>query len=478
MMHLSLFLKKIFYLDSRSVALFRVCLGGMILLDLALRARNLKAHYTDSGVLPREAVENWVWNIDHFSAHMWSGGAGLQIFLFLLAGIFAALLMVGKWPKIALFASWVLLLSLHHRDPVILDGGDALLRLLMFWGLFIPLSTPISKSGETPSKNIQLFSLGTVAFFIQVICVYVFSGWLKSGASWQDGSAVYYVMQLDMHITILGKSLQAFPSLMESLTFLTVFIEKWGFLLLLLGGLSAYFRYLAIAVFMALHLGFLLTLSLGIFPLVGMLCWIMFLPTHFWEKGLGKRLMAIVASKPSSLKDKIDKEAYAWAYSAGKGLRAVIILFSLYLMLGWNALSVGKEFLPSQMDPYVMHLGLTQNWNLFSPDPIKNDGWYIVEKTQGGEKKDLWNKGELSFDKPVSVNASYRNQRWRKYWKQIKKRRYKELKPYLAAYFCEKGNDLSENIVGDSLRIIFMQERSEPFGQPNEIIPRVIWEAA
>ena len=418
-MHLSPFLKKIFYLDSRSVALFRVGLGGMILLDLALRFRNLTAHYTDLGVLPREAVENWVWNIDHFSVHMWSGEAGLQIFLFLLAGIFAAFLMVGKWPKIALFASWVLLLSLHHRNPVILNGGDALLRLLMFWGLFIPLSTPISKTGETSSEHTQLFSLGTVAFFIQLICVYVFSGWLKSGASWQDGTAVYFVMQLDMHTTILGKSLQSFPSLMESLTFLTVFIEKWGFLLLLLGGLHTYFRYLAIVVFIALHMGFLLTLSLGIFPLVGILCWVIFLPSHFWEKGVGKRLTAIVASKPSSLKDRIDKEAYAWAVAAGKIVRGTFILFSLFLMLGWNALSMGKEFLPSQMDLYVMHLGLNQNWNLFSPDPIKNDGWYIVEKKWAGERKDLWNKRELSFDKPMSINASFRNQHWRKYWNQI-----------------------------------------------------------
>ncbi|MEM7512288.1 MAG: hypothetical protein AAF388_15235, partial [Bacteroidota bacterium] len=290
MMHLSPFLKKIFYLDSRSVALFRVGLGGMILLDLVLRARNLKAHYTDAGVLPREAVENWVWNIDHFSFHMWSGETGLQIFLFFLAGIFGALLMVGKWPKVALFGSWILLLSLHHRNPVILDGGDALLRLLMFWGLFIPLSTPISKKGEPPAENTQLFSLGTVVLFIQLICIYVFSGWLKSGASWLDGTAVYYVMQLDMHTTLLGKSLQSFPSLMESLTFLTVLIEKWGFLLLLLGGLHTYFRYAAIGLFMLLHLGFLLTLSLGIFPLVGMLCWVIFLPTHFWEKGLGKGL--------------------------------------------------------------------------------------------------------------------------------------------------------------------------------------------
>src|SRR5690349_23638509 len=47
---------QIFGIDLRTLALFRVCLALIILLDLALRARDLTAHYSDYGVLPRAAL--------------------------------------------------------------------------------------------------------------------------------------------------------------------------------------------------------------------------------------------------------------------------------------------------------------------------------------------------------------------------------------------------------------------------------------
>ncbi|MGA1192190.1 MAG: HTTM domain-containing protein, partial [Bdellovibrionota bacterium] len=40
-------------LDTRSLALFRIALGLLLLIDLINRAKFLRAHYTDFGVLPR-----------------------------------------------------------------------------------------------------------------------------------------------------------------------------------------------------------------------------------------------------------------------------------------------------------------------------------------------------------------------------------------------------------------------------------------
>ena len=45
-------LREIFGIDLRTMALFRVGLGALLLADLALRARDLTAHYTDAGILP------------------------------------------------------------------------------------------------------------------------------------------------------------------------------------------------------------------------------------------------------------------------------------------------------------------------------------------------------------------------------------------------------------------------------------------
>lgn len=46
-------IREIFAIDLRTLALSRVLLGGFLILDLALRARDITAHYTDFGVMPR-----------------------------------------------------------------------------------------------------------------------------------------------------------------------------------------------------------------------------------------------------------------------------------------------------------------------------------------------------------------------------------------------------------------------------------------
>ena len=47
---------ELFGVDLRSLALLRVSLAIIVLLDLAYRANDLKAHYTDLGILPRSAL--------------------------------------------------------------------------------------------------------------------------------------------------------------------------------------------------------------------------------------------------------------------------------------------------------------------------------------------------------------------------------------------------------------------------------------
>ncbi len=48
--------RKVFIIDTRSLAAFRIAAALVLLVDLAQRARFLPENYTDQGVLPREAV--------------------------------------------------------------------------------------------------------------------------------------------------------------------------------------------------------------------------------------------------------------------------------------------------------------------------------------------------------------------------------------------------------------------------------------
>ena len=64
--------REVFGIDLRTLALFRVGLAVLLLADLALRARDLSAHYTDAGILPRAEALN-VLSSGAFSLHLLNG---------------------------------------------------------------------------------------------------------------------------------------------------------------------------------------------------------------------------------------------------------------------------------------------------------------------------------------------------------------------------------------------------------------------
>src|SRR4051812_35836412 len=163
-------------LDVRSLAVFRVALGLLIIGDLISRAVDLRAFYTDWGTLPRFALlekfaDQWV-----LSIHLMSGRAEVQTVLFLLAAIFAFFMMVGWRTRLFTFLSWFMLGSLQARNPVILQGGDALFRMILFWAMFLPLGAvhsvdaALDKSGEKPPKKI--FSAGSIGLMAQIAMLY------------------------------------------------------------------------------------------------------------------------------------------------------------------------------------------------------------------------------------------------------------------------------------------------------------------
>jgi hypothetical protein len=53
-------LRRMFSLDERSLALFRMGLGLLVMKDVIERSEFLNIHYTDDGVLPRSVVAGWL----------------------------------------------------------------------------------------------------------------------------------------------------------------------------------------------------------------------------------------------------------------------------------------------------------------------------------------------------------------------------------------------------------------------------------
>ncbi|MBA2482395.1 MAG: HTTM domain-containing protein [Planctomycetes bacterium] len=296
--------------DLRSLALFRIGLAVLLLCDLWFRVGSLSVFYTDQGVLPRIdqpiADPNAAW---HVSLHLANGSAVWQAALFAIAAGFAFMLLAGWRTRLATICSWVLLLSLHARNPQVLQGGDVLLRCLLFWAMFLPLGAVFSVDraraalrDEPPPTTWRFASVASAALLLQVAFVYWFSSALKTDADWlTDRTAVFYALSIEQLSTPLGQWLLNFPEFLRALTAGTMVQEAYGPYVAFVPGLLAGFwslrlagqvtewsRLLVVVAFVGFHLGLAATMELGPFPYICWVAWIPFLPALFWD-GLARR---------------------------------------------------------------------------------------------------------------------------------------------------------------------------------------------
>ena len=95
--------------------------------------------YADGGVMPIREVQNHFAGSWRWSLHWLSGAPAFQMALFGLAGLLAVLLLIGCLTRVATIGSWILLASLITRAPLVINAGDTLLLLLLFWSMFLPL---------------------------------------------------------------------------------------------------------------------------------------------------------------------------------------------------------------------------------------------------------------------------------------------------------------------------------------------------
>ncbi len=285
--------REIFGIDLRTLALFRVLLGVYLITDLLLRARDLTAHYTDFGIMPRDVAVSFL-SPSSFSIHLANGSAAFQAGLFGLAGLFAVMLILGWRTRLATVVSWVLLLSLQNRNTMILSGEDNLAILLLFWAMFLPLGARFSvdaalDSAERPAPN-AFWSVATTALLIQGMSMYFFSALLKSDPIWiPDGTAVYYALNLNYFATSFALWFREFETLLSGLTYYVWALELIGPILIFTPLLHRPVRAVLMCCFITMHIGFWLCLEIGLFPLISIVMNLTFMPGWMWD-GLARRL--------------------------------------------------------------------------------------------------------------------------------------------------------------------------------------------
>lgn len=440
--------------DARALAALRMALGALVLVDLAGRSTDLVAFYTDSGVVPRAALATLAPTFGQLSIHALWGSVWPQVALFAIAGVAAVALLVGYRTRLATFVTLVLLVSLHARNPAVISGGDSLLRQLLVWGLFLPLGArwSVDAVGNAEPRS-AVASVATAGLLGQVCVVYAVNAIFKlRGETWLRGEAVEQVLVLTRHSTPLGQALLEVPQVLTAANYL------WLGLLFaspLLPVLTGWRRAVLPALFAAMHAGMVVTMELGIFPLVSIAALLPFLPPTVWN-----RLPAPPDRDFARMLDgRRTRTVSDWHPSSR--LRPVTTSLAALLLCGMlvvNAASVGYVALPDGTPDAVRE----KAWDMFAPAPPTDDGWYVAPATlASGRQIDALRRTNLTWDRPPDVSVTFQNRRWRKLLYRLRGPPESTLRQPLARYLCQRWNRAHGDDIA-TVRLVYVSSPTRP----------------
>ena len=290
--------------DPRSLGLFRIALGALLAIDVALKFPEVAAHLSNAGWLPNHfALFRPI--SDHLFSVYFAFSAPLEVKCLLsLHLVVCLLLLVGYRTKLMQVLALVLTTSLNSRNLVIENGGTVVLDILVVWSAFLPLGRRFSVDSlaaslrthretteaalnqrlEPPRESRPVVSLAVTALLLQWATIYLFNTLHKNGAPWRDGTAVHYFLQQDRLITWFGAWLRGVLPLgaIKLLTFATLLIEGSVPVLLLSPWRPQVTRMVAFGLVALLHLSIDSVLQLGSFSWAMLVVFIAFIPAQGW----------------------------------------------------------------------------------------------------------------------------------------------------------------------------------------------------
>lgn len=277
-----------FSIDPRTLGLFRICLGAMLLLDLFFRAQVYEHFYSNDGLLPNHTLL-WAPPAPRlFSLFFTLSTPGEAAVAMAVCGLVFTSLLVGYRTKLSQILSFICLVSLNTRVSPLENGGDMVMNILTTFTMFLPLGRRFSVDAVIASMRRRVehqpsdlddraamvvpaaraWSIVVFALILQLTLIYFFNVVHKTGRTWtEELSAVHLTLHQDRIITTFGVWFREHASveLLKALTVATIVIESVGAFLVFSPFFPAWTRGLAIALMPGLHLGFALCINLGPF---------------------------------------------------------------------------------------------------------------------------------------------------------------------------------------------------------------------
>ena len=188
--------------ETSTLALFRIAFGLVALGWTASLGPNLAAFYGPHGIVPHQLPDGpGAWGV----LDLWHGSAAVVV-LFVLTLVAAAALTVGLFSRFAALLLWIGIVSFEHRNSLISNSGDGLVRNLAFFCVLAPSGEALSLDRLLKTRE-HFWEFPTRAPWalrlvqLQISIGYLTAVWDKSGNTlWRAGTAVSYSLRIqDIH---------------------------------------------------------------------------------------------------------------------------------------------------------------------------------------------------------------------------------------------------------------------------------------
>ncbi|MBN8247247.1 MAG: HTTM domain-containing protein [Verrucomicrobia bacterium] len=415
--------ERLFSIDPRSLALFRILAALVLLFDLAIRCTDLRAMYTDEGMFPRWEVCYRVSTVWNWSFHFGGGSAGYQAVLFALAGLLGVALLVGWETRLATLGSWLMLVSVQHRVPAILSGSEILLRMLLLWGVFLPLGARWSLDqwrrrrrggASSPDAATPIRSVASAAILLQMALMYLFSALYKSNGEWFRGEAVAGSLDHEFYGSAFGRSLLSHPNVLSVLTWGTLALEWLGPLVLLFPRSSWKLRVSVLTALVVMHLGIHWALEVGTFSWVAIAGLSLFVPPQLWNR------ISVPDPGGVPLGGNPSWSGLPMGERIAQSVCGALLGYVILVNVGGLPSSPLSPLAPERWRPMTTGLGLSQRWAMFDTAPSRNGGYFARARLRDGTEVDLLGGGApVDWSAPMPASRAYPNYFWRKLFREM-----------------------------------------------------------
>jgi len=366
-----------------------------------------------------------------------------------------------------------------------MHGGDAIILLMLFWSIFLPAGARWSIDAllKVPEQKVpdRIFSAASIALLAQIVMMYECSAAFKSRwLGWVNGDAISYAMNADFWTTAFGLRVFHHPAFFQPLARFTLWFEWIGPVLLFVPWRTAVFRLGTIACFCAFHVGIILTLALGLFPVADIVALLVFLPEEFWE-ALDRSPLVRRFFMENHFWKRWKNAWCEWIIKRGYPRRSLplslpcgvhLLAGSLWVLLVWFSLHtvVQKIPFPRWAHRAVTLMAFDHVWNLFSDQTTYDDRCVLAGRLRNGAWVDLLRDGRpFTWERPAVPSESFPNSRWRIFMWSYTETAQPEIRPYLVEYYCREWNEVhadAEHLESISVnrvrRIVFPRDDARP----------------